>query len=159
MRFTRSVLPRAPRDRSALLTCGVAALALLLIPPPALAQFDNGQISGFVRDTSGGIVPGATVTATNQGNGQQRVAVTNSEGYYVFPSLLVGSYDLAAEIAGFSRYTTKGVRVSAAARISVDVTLTVGSLTDAIEVQAAAILTESPCSAVPSESSRFSSCR
>jgi hypothetical protein len=122
----------------------VTALALFVIATPARAQFDTGQISGFVRDSSGGIVPGVTVTATNQGNGQQRIAVTNSEGFYVFPSLLVGSYDLAAEIAGFSRYTTRGVRVSAAARISVDVMLTVGSLSDTVEVQAAAILTESP---------------
>ena len=134
----------SPRYRSALLTCGATALALLVIATPARAQFDTGQISGFVRDSSGGIVPGVTVTATNQGNGQQRVAVTNSEGFYVFPGLLVGSYDLAAEITGFSRYTTRGVRVSAAARISVDVTLTVGSLSDTVEVQAAAILTESP---------------
>src|SRR5262245_20185803 len=110
----------------------------------AHAQFDTGQISGFVRDSSGGIVPGVTVTATNQGNGQQRVAVSNGEGFYVFPGLLVGTYDLAAEITGFSRYTTRGVRVSAAARISVDVTLTVGNLSDTVEVQAAAILTESP---------------
>jgi hypothetical protein len=57
----------------------------------AHAQFDTGQISGFVRDSSGGIVPGVTVTATNQANRQQRVAVSNAEGFYVFPSLLVGS--------------------------------------------------------------------
>jgi hypothetical protein len=97
-----------------------------------------------VRDSSGAVVPGVTVTATNEGNGQQRVAVSNSEGYYVFPSLLVGAYRIAAELSGFSRFATTGIRVSAASRISVDMTLTVGALTDSVEVQAAASLTESP---------------
>jgi hypothetical protein len=114
------------------------------LPGPVLAQFDTGQISGFVRDSSGAVVPGVTVTATNEGNGQQRVAVSNAEGYYVFPGLLVGTYNISAELSGFTRYVTTGVRVSAAARISVDMTLTVGVLTDTVEVQAAATLTESP---------------
>ena len=81
----------------------------------AHAQFDSGQISGFVRDSSGAVIPGATVTATNEGNGQQRVVISNSEGYYVFPSLLVGAYKIAAELSGFNRFITTGVRLSAAA--------------------------------------------
>src|SRR6185503_17388818 len=117
---------------------------LLSCASVAHAQFDTGQVSGFVRDSSGAVIPGATVTATNEGNGQQRVVVSNSEGYYVFPSLLVGGYKISAELSGFNRFVTTGVRLSAAARISVDLTLSVGTLTDTIEVQAAAILTESP---------------
>ena len=117
---------------------------LLSCASVAHAQFDSGQISGFVRDSSGAVIPGATVTATNEGNGQQRVVVSNSEGYYVFPSLLVGVYKISAELSGFNRFITTGVRLSAAARISVDMTLSVGTLTDTVEVQAAAILTESP---------------
>ena len=117
---------------------------LLSCASVAHAQFDSGQISGFVRDSSGAVIPGATVTATNEGNGQQRVVVSNSEGYYVFPSLLVGAYKISAELSGFNRFITTGVRLSAAARISVDMTLSVGTLTDTVEVQAAAILTESP---------------
>ena len=109
-----------------------------------LAQFDNGQIGGVVRDADGLHIPGATVTATNEGNGQQRVTVSNGEGQYVFPSLLVGTYTIGAELAGFSRSVTTGVRLSAAARISVDLALTVGALTDTVEVRAAATLADSP---------------
>jgi Carboxypeptidase regulatory-like domain len=132
---------RAPRR--GVCACAAVSLLFLLSASPVLAQFDTGQIAGFVRDSSGGVIPGVTVTATNEGNGQQRVAVTNSEGYYVFPGLLVGAYNIAAEVSGFNRFTTTGVRVSAAARISVDLALTVGALTDTVEVQAAAMLTES----------------
>ena len=117
---------------------------LLSCASVAHAQFDTGQISGFVRDSSGAVIPGATVTATNEENGQQRVVISNREGYYVFPSLLVGAYKISAELSGFNRFITTGVRLSAAARISVDMTLSVGTLTDTVEVQAAAILTESP---------------
>jgi Carboxypeptidase regulatory-like domain len=117
---------------------------LLSCASVAHAQFDTGQISGFVRDSSGAVIPGATVTATNEENGQQRAVSSNREGYYVFPSLLVGAYKISAELSGFNRFITTGVRLSAAARISVDMTLSVGNLTDTVEVQAAAILTESP---------------
>jgi Carboxypeptidase regulatory-like domain len=126
--------------------CPCAAIFLLFVffASPALAQFDTGQLSGFVRDSSGAVIPGVTVTATNEGNGQQRVAASNTDGYYVLPSLLVGTYTISVEQSGFARFTTTGVRVSAAARISVDVTLRLGALTDTVEVQAAAALAESP---------------
>jgi hypothetical protein len=124
--------------------CAAVVLACVCFANPVLAQFDTGQISGFVRDSSGAVIPGATVTATNEGNGQQRVVISNSDGYYVFPSLLVGAYKISAELSGFNRFITTGVRLSAAARISVDMTLSVGTLTDTVEVKAAAILTESP---------------
>jgi hypothetical protein len=135
---------RARRQRTGVRACAAVSLFFMSLASPVLAQFDTGQISGFVRDSSGSIIPGVAVTATNEGNGQQRVAVSNTEGYYVFPSLLVGTYNISAELSGFNRSTTTGVRVSAAARISVDVTLTVGALTDTVEVQAAVALTESP---------------
>ncbi len=121
-----------------------ASLFLLVFATPVLAQFDTGQISGFVRDSSGLVVPGVTVTATNDANLQQRVVVTNSDGYYVFPSLLVGTYTISAELEGFSRFVTRGVRVSAAARISEDLKLTLGALTDTVEVRAEAQLAEAP---------------
>ncbi len=132
------------RSRTGLFGSAGASLWLLLSASPVLAQFDAGQVAGFIRDTSGGVVPGVSVTATNEGNAQTRVAVSNTEGYYVFPSLLVGTYTISAELPGFNRFITTGVRLSAAARISVDMTLNVGQLTDTVEVQAAAMLVESP---------------
>ena len=100
------------------------------------AQFDNGQISGFVRDASGAVVPGVVVTATNEGSRQQREAVSNEDGYYVFPGLIVGTYTVSAELQGFSRSTTTGVRLNSAARLSVNIALEVGALSDSVEVSA-----------------------
>ena len=100
------------------------------------AQFDNGQISGFVRDASGAVVPGVVVTATNEGSRQSREAVSNEDGYYAFPGLIVGTYTVSAELQGFSRSTTTGVRLNSAARLSVNIALEVGALSDSVEVSA-----------------------
>src|SRR5712692_4211513 len=62
------------------------------IPSTAAAQFDAGQISGFVRDAQQAAIPGATVTVTNERNADHRTTVTNSTGYYVLPNIPVGSY-------------------------------------------------------------------
>ena len=69
----------------------------------ALAQFDSGQIAGFVRDSSQSVIPGASITVTNEGNGQKLRTVTNSSGYYVVPNLFVGSYSLEVETTGFKK--------------------------------------------------------
>src|SRR5690242_3678349 len=58
------------------------------------AQFDSGQIAGFVRDPSLAVVAGAGVTVTNEGNGEKHRVVTNSTGYYVVPNLFVGTYSV-----------------------------------------------------------------
>src|SRR5262245_13121932 len=75
------------------------AVVLLLMSSAtmALAQFDSGQISGFVRESSQASVANATVIATNAGNGQQQRITTNTEGYYAFPNLVVGVYTITAE--------------------------------------------------------------
>jgi len=109
------------------------------------AQFDSGQIAGFVRDPSSAVVPGATVTATNEGTKETRRATTNTDGYYVFPQLVVGSYSIAVEAQGFKRYVSSGIALNAEARVSADVELTVGAATESVEVTAstAAIQTDS----------------
>src|SRR5215471_12724815 len=114
-----------------------AALSLLSVSAPiAAAQFDSGQISGFVRDASGSVIPGASVVATNQGNGEQHRIITNETGYYVFPSLPVGTYSIAAELSGFKKFVQTDVRLSSAAKISVDPVLAVGDVNEVVEVQA-----------------------
>ena len=102
----------------------------------ARAQFDSGQISGFVRESSKAIIPNATVTATNQGNGERRQTTTNADGYYVFPNLVVGDYSITAEAPGFRRRLENNIRLSAASKISVDVNLQVGAVTESVEVSA-----------------------
>src|SRR5262249_18312444 len=82
------------------------------------AQFDTGQIAGYVRDTSQAVVTGATVTITNQGNGDQHSTATNANGYYVIPNLQVGTYSVSAEIAGFKKTVQTGIVLDSAAKVN-----------------------------------------
>src|SRR5919108_1219203 len=119
-----------------------SALAVLLLvtllPSPAAAQFDSGQISGVVRDAQQGALPGATVTVTNERTGNKRSTVTNSTGFYVFPDIPVGSYEIAVELSGFKKFVKTGVRLSATSQIGVDADLELGSLEETVLVTAGA---------------------
>ncbi len=101
---------------------------------PAIAQIDRAQIAGFVKDQSGGVIPGATVTATHKQTGLARTTVTEGTGYYVFPSLPPGQYDVAVELQGFKRWVKADVTVDAASNASIDVTLETGAISEMITV-------------------------
>jgi hypothetical protein len=109
------------------------------------AQFDTGQIAGYVRDPSQALVTGAAVTVVNEGNGFQRRTVTNSNGYYAVPNLTVGTYTVSAESAGFKKTVQTGIVLDSAARLNIDLVLVVGAVSDTVEVKgtAAPIQTES----------------
>ena len=81
-------------------------------PEAALAQTDTGAIVGTVADVSGGVLPGVSVTATQDETGVVSTTVTNAAGQYVFPSLRVGRYTVAAELQGFKRMLQRDVRPS-----------------------------------------------
>src|ERR1700720_3471981 len=104
----------------------------------ASAQFDSGQIAGFVRDGSGAVIPGANVTARNEGTGEERRSVANGDGYYVFPQLFVGQYSIAVEASGFKKFLKTRVVLNAEAKVGVDVEMTVGAVTEQVEVQSSA---------------------
>ena len=72
-----------------------------------------GSIVGTVADTTGGILPAAKVKITDEGTSQTREVLTNSQGYYVFPSLRPASYTLAVEAQGFAVYTWKAILLQA----------------------------------------------
>ena len=117
----------------------VALMVLLAsVPAVAHAQFDSGQISGFIRDAQQGALPGATVTVTNEGTSSKRSTVTNSTGFYVFPDVPVGTYSVAIELPGFKKFVKTGVRLSAANQIAVDAELELGSLEETVTVTAGA---------------------
>src|SRR5260370_25220437 len=117
----------------------IFALVFSLIGSAVLqAQFDTRQIGGFVRDASQAVVSGASVTVTNQGNGEQRQTTTNSSGYYVVPNLLVGTYSVTAELAGFKKTVQSGIVLDSAGKLNVDLTLTVGAVTESVEVSGSA---------------------
>jgi hypothetical protein len=116
-------------------TCLVLLIAALAAVP-AFSQFDAGQISGFIRDSSGATVPKASVSATNQGSGEVHKVAANAEGYYIFPQLFVGKYSLTVEQTGFKTFVQKDITIDAQSKLTVDVTLTIGSINERIEVEA-----------------------
>ena len=115
--------------------CLVLSIALCAAIP-AFSQFDAGQISGFIRDSSGATVPSASVSATNQGSGEVHKVTANADGYYIFPQLFVGKYSLTVEQAGFKTFVQKDITIDAQSKLTVDVTLTIGSLNERVEVEA-----------------------
>ena len=79
-----------------------------------------------MRDPSAASVPNATVVATNLRTGQVSSEVTSTEGYYRFPLLQVGEYELLVTASGFGEYRRAGIRLSAGQQARVDVALVVG---------------------------------
>ena len=110
-----------------------AFTAFLLLPLLASAQ-TNGLISGTVTDKSGSTIVGAHVVVTNQDGNITQTTETNGDGAYVVSSLPSGKYDITVTSKGFQRFLAKGVVLEVAQKARVDVTLTVGSLTEEITV-------------------------
>src|SRR4051794_20176774 len=96
----------------------VAVLLTTGTAPTASAQGLTGQISGTVADSTGDVMPGVTITITNAATATTRGTVTGSDGGFLFPDLLAGTYDLKAEITGFKAYEQKGIVLSATDRMA-----------------------------------------
>jgi len=127
--------------------CGsIAALVALLLPAPASAQFDAATVLGTVRDSSGAIVPGATVTLTNTSTGITATAVSDEHGDYQFLNVRIGTYTVKAELQGFSVASVQDVAVTVNARQRVDLVLKVGDMGETITVTGAAKLLETDSS-------------
>jgi iron complex outermembrane receptor protein len=101
---------------------------------PALAQPQTGTISGTVRDATGAVVPGATVTITSQETGAARVVRSSSDGTFTVADLPAGPHTISAEFPGFGTTTVRDVRVTAAATAVANLTLETGRLEDVITV-------------------------
>src|SRR5688572_14193817 len=112
------------------------AVGLLAIPTTAAAQAVTGTLLGNVTDSSGGAVPGVTVTATEAETNVSRNTVTNEAGRYIFSSLVNGRYVVTAELQGFKKVVHQNIKVDVNTTIRVDVVLEVGAMTEAVEVTA-----------------------
>ncbi|MGC1621173.1 MAG: carboxypeptidase regulatory-like domain-containing protein, partial [Candidatus Acidiferrum sp.] len=120
-------LPRAAR----LLVCAI--IAILCTAYVAKAQ-DTGYISGTVTDTSGAAVAGAQVVIASTTGSATHTTTTNGDGAYVVAGLPGGSYNILVTAKGFQKFTAQRVVLDVAAKIRVDVQLTVGSITQEVVV-------------------------
>src|SRR5688572_26687737 len=82
---------------------GVLLIATVASIRPATAQTSMGGVSGTVTDSTGAVVPGATVTLVNEATDVQAVRQTNSSGYFTFVNVRPGRYGLTVELAGFNK--------------------------------------------------------
>src|SRR5262249_54472061 len=94
----------------------------------------GGSISGTLKDPSGAVIPGATLTVTNTGIGTHYKAASDEKGLYSFPSLAVGQYDLTIDAAGFQSQKRTGLVIDADTALKVDVTLQIGEHTETVTV-------------------------
>jgi hypothetical protein len=118
----------------------------LLTAVPARAQFETATVLGTVRDSSSATVPEATVTLTNVDTGIAIKRTTTPAGDYEFPAVRVGRYVVTAEKSGFSVALVDNVQAEVGARLRVDLQMTVGSLSERVEVTAATPLMETDSS-------------
>jgi hypothetical protein len=124
----------------------VFALACLLAPRVAQAQFDAATVLGTVVDATGAIVPGATVTLKNAETGITAASVTDNAGNFQFLNVRVGTYSLRAELQGFAAAVVDNIQVTVNARQRVDLTMKVGDIGETVQVTGAARLLESESS-------------
>src|SRR2546425_11959922 len=113
------------------------SLALAL---PVNAQEIRGNISGTVKDSTGAVIPGATVKITSTDTAALQQLVTNETGYFEAPLMQPGNYEISVELPGFKRTTQRGVVLAVAQQMSISFTLEVGQTTDEVTVTADAPL-------------------
>lgn len=121
-------------------SCALIVFALVLALPNARAQEFRTTISGQVQDSQGAAVPAAGITATNNGTGAEFTTKTGDAGQFTLPFLPPGTYSVTAEVAGFKKYTRDNLTVTSNQRITVDITLEIGAMTESVTVSAAAPL-------------------
>jgi hypothetical protein len=132
--------PRVWRFWIASLCLGMGAVSF--IARDAAAQGTTGAVIGTVKDSSGAVVPGATVTAVNVDTNVGRTTTSDERGEYTIEFLPIGRYRVSVTLDGFGRYTQEGVAIEVLRTARVDATLAVGSSTEHVEVMADAPLVD-----------------
>ena len=112
----------------------VVITVLAITSSTAAAQAVYGSVSGIVRDSTGALLPGATVTITSVERNTVDSVVTNESGVYLKERLLPGTYELRAELAGFKAAVVPRVQISVDTQTPVNFALTIGQLSESVTV-------------------------
>lgn len=116
---------------------------LLLLAVAELAAQQTANIVGLVQDTTGAVIPNATITLTNTATGTKRAVSTNAQGEYGASSLAIGTYKIEAAKQGFQTLQRDGVVLTTASTLTVDLTMSVGSQSQTVTVIGQAPLLQS----------------
>ena len=115
------------------------AIAGLLFSAVALAQGNSGSLAGQVTDATGAVIPNVKVTASSSATGAKQEVMSNAEGFYTIPSLAVGQYTVTAEKDGFKTVQADAT-IAVASRVTLDLAMSVGDITQKVEVTSQAPL-------------------
>jgi Carboxypeptidase regulatory-like domain len=116
--------------------CLLALALTATLPTSVSAQVDTGTLSGTIKDESGGVLPGATVTITHEGQGLTLTGVTRQDGTYIFTPIRTGAYSVEVDFPGFRKGVRKGLTVGIQENVRVDFTLQTGVVSEEIVVTA-----------------------
>lgn len=130
------------------LTGLIVVLSLCVGSSPAFGQVSNGTISGTVTDQTGARVEGASITVKNLATGFASSTVSNQDGYYSVPSLVVGQYEVRASKEGFAAGVRSGIDLTVGREAVVDIRVNVGDAAEQVVVNGDAPLIETTDSAV-----------
>ena len=128
---------------------GLLAFAMtVLVSVPASAQVDTGTILGTVKDQTGAVLPGATVTITHEGQALILSKVTRQDGTYIFTPIRTGAYAVEVEFEGFKKGVRRGITVAIQQQAVVDFSLEPGGLSEEVVVTADSPLLQTGSGAV-----------
>jgi len=116
------------------MACLLALTLTAILSVPASAQVDTGTMTGTVKDESGGVLPGATVTITHQGQALTLTSVTREDGTYIFTPIRTGAYLVEVEFPGFKKGVRRGITVGIQEQARVDVVLQTGGVSEEVLV-------------------------
>jgi len=115
-----------------MMLCCASLLAIAILR----AQTSTSEITGTVRDVTGGVIAGATVIATDDATGVSYRQLTTQSGLYAFPSVPVGSYTISAQMKGFKTRKQTGNLLVVGTPLTVDLVLGIGETTEVVTVEA-----------------------
>jgi carboxypeptidase family protein len=124
----------------------VVLLLALLVAATAAAQTNTAEIGGVVRDTSGGVLPGAVLTATHKSSGTVLERVTDEQGRFFLPGLRIGEWDLMVALPGFASQTRSGIVLDIGRTLNLEFTLAVQGLEEQVIVESATPVLQSTTS-------------
>src|SRR5438128_270486 len=110
------------------------AFICLLFALPLSAQFDTGTIAGSVTDSSGAVIPHATVTITNTGTGLRKTLQTDTGGNFAASALPFGTYVVAADVSNFAQANSQQIVLNVGATVHVNLTMNVAAANQIVEV-------------------------
>ena len=126
----------------------VLLFSMVLLTAAAMAQVVTGTISGTVTDSTGAVLPGAKVVIQNEDTGISRTVTTDNAGRYSAPSLSLGGYRVTVTLEGFQSGVRSGILLTVGRDAVVNLELSVGAVSQQVEVKEEAPLVQTTESAV-----------